>query len=440
MSAASFNAVPLRTKLLYGFGGFGAEALNQSRTAWLIYFYAPPDDADRNQILGRTLVTVLLFAGRLIEAFDDLLIGYWSDRTRSRFGRRIPFILAGAPLWALSALLIFVPPAHSGTLVTAGYFFVVLQVFFLTATISGVPYEALLPEIAGTTAERVSVSGYRVAIGIAGAGVGLIGSGLMVSLFGFTGMAATISVLALASRYAGVAGVWKRSTGISPSEGLSFRGAIRATLTNRHYIILMPSWMLFQTGLGMLIGVLPFYATAILEKEDEGLWASILTAAAIASTAVMLPVFVWLAGRTSPGRAYGSAMLMAAVAFPLLALPGLFSGIPVTGHALLTLLLVGAPVAAVYIFPGPLIADIADQDLETSGIRREGTFYAGQTTVDKTVGSLSPLLLGLILLLGNTADAPLGVRLVGPAAGALALIAFIVFRRFDLPARSTAVG
>ncbi|MEZ4573005.1 MAG: hypothetical protein R2849_22330 [Thermomicrobiales bacterium] len=45
-------------------------------------------------------------------------------------------------------------------------------------------------------------------------------------------------------------------------------------------------------------------------------------------------------------------MLMAAVAFPLLALPGLFSGIPVTGHALLTLLLVGAPVAAVYIFLG----------------------------------------------------------------------------------------
>ncbi|MEZ4573006.1 MAG: hypothetical protein R2849_22335 [Thermomicrobiales bacterium] len=46
----------------------------------------------------------------------------------------------------------------------------------------------------------------------------------------------------------------------------------------------------------------------------------------------------------------------------------------------------------------------------------------------------------MILLLGNTADAPLGVRLVGPAAGALALIAFIVFSRFDLPARSTAVG
>ncbi|MEZ4573004.1 MAG: MFS transporter [Thermomicrobiales bacterium] len=134
-----------------------------------------------------------------------------------------PFILAGAPLWALSAFLIFVPPAHSGTLVTAGYFFVVLQVFFLTATISGAPCEALLPEIAGTTAERVSVSGYRVAIGIAGAGVGLIGSGLMVSLSGFTGMAATISVLALASR-----GCCRRSeacsTRISPSEGLSFRG------------------------------------------------------------------------------------------------------------------------------------------------------------------------------------------------------------------------
>src|SRR5215218_8699940 len=94
-------ALPLRAKLLYASSSLGGEALSQSRGLWLLYFYSPPEDANLERQLPRLLVGVLLVAGRVLEALDDALIGYWSDRTRSRWGRRIPFIVLATPLWAL---------------------------------------------------------------------------------------------------------------------------------------------------------------------------------------------------------------------------------------------------------------------------------------------------------------------------------------------------
>ena len=56
----------------------------------------------------------LILAGRFIDAFTDPLIGWWSDRTHSRWGRRIPFILFSTPFYALFAALIwFLPTEHA---------------------------------------------------------------------------------------------------------------------------------------------------------------------------------------------------------------------------------------------------------------------------------------------------------------------------------------
>ena len=333
-------------------------------------------------------------------------------------------------------MLSFLPPA-GGTLATAAWFLLTLQLFYFSLTLCSVPYEVLLPELAGTGRERVSISSLRVAVGVTGAALGLAGSGVLIHFLVFGGIAAALALLALATRYAGLAGAWRRSAAIQPEPGPSLGAALRAALTNRDYLILMPSWILFQLALGMLIGLLPYHANAVLNKDDEELWSALLTAVAIGIMALTLPLFVWLSRRSSPGQAYARAMLAAALLFPLLALPGLLPGLPVTATALVALALAGVPVAAVYLFPGPLIADIADVDRGRTGAR-EATFYGGQTAVDKTVGPLAPLLLGLILLLGNTASDPLGVRLVAPAASLLVLVAYFIFRRFDLPARESA--
>ena len=80
--------------------------------------------------------------------------------------------------------------------------------------------------------------------------------------------------------------------------------------------------------------------------------------------------------------------------------------------------------AGVYLFPAALIADIVDD---------EASHYAPRDLVEKAVTSVAPLLLTSLLALGSTADDPLGVRLVGPAAGALIAVALWCFRGYRLP-------
>lgn len=422
-----------RTKLFFATGGLGAEALNQGRNVWLVYFYAPPADADRDALLRLTVVSVLLFAGRFLEAFDDVLIGWWSDRTNSRWGRRIPFIVGAAPFWALFAFLLFVPPANSGSGVVALYFFVVLQLFFLAGTVTNAPYEALQPEIARTSQDRVSLSAWRVYFGVAGAAIGLVGSGLLVDRWGFGTMAAVLAVLALATRYIGIAGVWNRIDREQSPATVPLRESLRVTFSNRHFLRFLPSMVLFLGGLTMLLGLLPFHVHAILESSDEGTWVAILTAVSIVTMVAMVPFFARLARRASKRRAYGTAMLWAGLAFPLLALPGLLPGVPLLVQVLVAMAIVGAPIAGVYLFPGPLIADICDEDARHTGMRREAMYYSGVTLVEKTVGSFAPLLLAFVLLLGNTPDNALGVRLAGPVAGLVVLCGYLIFRRYDLP-------
>ena len=120
-----------------------------------------------------------------LEAFNDTLGGWGSDRSGGRLGRRIPCVLSGTPLMALFGFLLFVPPAHSGGVVTALYLFLILELFYLSATFASAPYDALLPEIASTDAERVDLSARRVYFGVVGAAVGMVGSGLLVARFGF---------------------------------------------------------------------------------------------------------------------------------------------------------------------------------------------------------------------------------------------------------------
>jgi GPH family glycoside/pentoside/hexuronide:cation symporter len=427
------RTLTFRTKLLYSMSSLGGEALSQSRGLWLLYYYAPPDDADLQQQLPRLLVGVLLVVGRLLESFDDVLIGYWSDRTRSRLGRRIPFVLAATPPWALFAVLLFTPPEGAGTAATGLYLFLVLELFFVFSTLSGGPYEALLPEIAPTNAERLSVVGVRVYVGAAGAGVGLVVSGLLIDSIGYQAMAAAIAALALVTRYIGLAGVWEQAKRSQPTVDVPLRTAMRATFSNRHFLAFLPTFVLFQIGFQMLVGVLPFMVNAVLGVEDEGTWVAVLTAVAICGMLASLPVFARYALRSSKRQAYRRALLLAALLFPLAALPGLVPGLPSEAEVVLLMAIAGIPLAGNYLFPAALTADIIDEDSARVGARREATYYGAQNLVEKTATSVAPLLLVLLLLLGDSAENSLGIRLVGPVAGVIVLIGYIGFRRYDLP-------
>ncbi|MGA7673169.1 MAG: MFS transporter [Nitrolancea sp.] len=427
-TASLAATLDLRTKLAWGIAGLGSEALRQSRVAWLVFFYASASTTGSTARLSLVTVSLLFSVGKLLEAFADTLIGHWSDRTRSRLGRRLPFILLASPPMTLLAILLFTPPAHLSGLVTGLYFFTILEAFFLCNSLVSVPYESLLPEIASTRDDRVTITSWRVQFGVVGAGVGLIGSGLLISQFGYQVMAVTLALLALVTRYVGVMGIWSRTRRDTPRESAPYLETLRLTVSNRPFLIFMISFVLFSTGLSIVIGLLPFYVTAVLRESDTGTWSGLLTAVGIASMAVAIPLFGRFAKRTSNEHAYLRAMLACAIAFQILFFAGSLPGIPRAVQAFVALVIVGAPLAGVYLFPGPIIAEHCDAELNKSGLRREGMFFSTQAFTDKVVEAFAPLVLGFVLLLGHEPGTDWGVRLVGPVAGLLVLSGYVLFR------------
>lgn len=425
-------SLPLRTKLLYATSNVGSEALGRSRSLWLLYYYAPPADAGLHAYLPGLAIGAILTVGGIVGALDQVIVGFLSDRTTSRWGRRIPYVVVGAPLWAVFAVVTFIPPADTGTAVTAVYLFVTLELFYLFQTVAGGPYEALLPELAQSSRDRVSLQSFKVYLGIAGTTIGLVGSDQLVHSIGFRATAIVMASLALVCRYAGLAGVWGRAAESKTPATIGFREALYATRQNVPFRALLPTVVLFALSFELLQGAIPFYAHAVLAK-DTWLKSRILLAVAIGAAVVCVPLFVRLGHRTSKRDAYRWSMLAAALAFPLLGVAGLLPWIPKELQVLAAVALIGAPIGAHFLFPVPLTADVIDHDSARTNQRREATYLGASHFVERTAVSLAALIIVLLRLLGDTRGHALGIRLVGPVAGLIVFAGYLTFARYDAP-------
>jgi len=432
--------------LLYASGSLASNVLYQSVAAWLFFLYAPPADSGRARLVPIAVVGGMLLAGRLAEAVYDPLVGHWSDVTQTRWGRRIPFIMGGAPFAAALFFLLWAPPFAHDHPANAVYLLLVLETFFFANTVVAGPYEALLPEIADAPAERVSLSAWKVLFGALGAAVAIplgglvIGDGSRGSFLRFGLMAAG---LALVFRYLPVAGV-RRHVRVDtvPPERASLPQAIRATLSNDQFRAYAPSFAFFHAGQIMFIQFIPFFMDVVLRDAafhlplvdqdvvSTGSKVTLMTALFFLPLLGAVPLMARASRRIGPARTYALAMAALTLYLPLLYFVGFLPGISKAAQALF-LTGLGIPFAALAVFPNALLADIIDYDARRTGMRREGVYYGIQGALERAGLALAAGLFALLLaLFGDTAEDPLGIRLVGPVAAVLVLAAFAVFTRY----------
>ena len=200
-------------RIVYASASLGGNVLSRTGTLWLLFFYSPPSDADIPTIVPRLTLAGILIGVGVLDAIDDPLIGYWSDRTRSRWGRRAPFIVLSTPFYALFFFFFFTPPgADHSVFVNALYITAIVFIQRFVGTMSSGPIEALLPEIAKTSASRVSIVAWQVFLGSIGAVFALVVTGVIKDAWGFQVMAAIVAIIAIASRYIGLWGAWPRGS------------------------------------------------------------------------------------------------------------------------------------------------------------------------------------------------------------------------------------
>jgi GPH family glycoside/pentoside/hexuronide:cation symporter len=135
-----------------------------------------------------------LAGGRILDAFSDTLIGYLSDRTRSRWGRRKPYIFISNPILFITFILVWLPPISANSITNVIYLSIVLFFFYWSSTGVLISWFAVLPEMSDQKKERVKIASIGVAIGVFGALIAGGLSGPLFQNFGAFAMALTMGI------------------------------------------------------------------------------------------------------------------------------------------------------------------------------------------------------------------------------------------------------
>lgn len=362
-----------------------------------VYVYIPKFYTD---VVGINVILMgyVLFSVRIFDAVTDPVIGYLSDRTATRFGRRRPYIAAGAVFLSAMMILLFNPPRATPSFETL-WFGVFIYALFLFWTIVTVPYESLGPEITFDYNERTSLFGMRDGFLIAGTIAAAGAPALVQWLFGLSGGAADerakffwISVL-YAPLLVGSAWwcVWavKELYPQPPKERLGLKAGLRQVAHNRPFIILLVAYTISAIGNNLPATLILFYVQYVLQSDQADLFLLLYFASGI----IFLPGWIFIGRRTGKKAAWLASMAINSGAFV-----GVFFLGPgdVFAYGVLVFLS-GIGFGASLALPSAMQADVIDYDELLTGERREG-LYIGLWSISKKLAAAIGIGVGLYLL------------------------------------------
>ncbi len=414
--------------IYYGLGnlmGVGSGLIVQ----WLMYYYSPPKNAGLTPLAPIVVMGIVFLFGRAIDAVSDPLIGWWSDRTYTRWGRRKPFIVAGCILMALSQTLIWLPPVHTVSLINAVYAAIMLGIFWFGYTAAIAPYLALLPEIAEDDAERIRLTTYQALF----LQVSVVITGLIVPLFllrylGFFLTSVVLTAIMFFAMTPLVLTIKERITPDKVAKKLGFFEAIKLTLKNRVFVTYLIMIFFLQLAINMMNLVLPYGVTVLggLQKYYVGYFYIPLLIVSL----ITLPIYRSISVKWGKKKVFMMSMIGLSVA----SIVAFFIGIIPVNPLIMIIVIggfVGVFIIPQFMMPNAFIAEISDLDESITGYRREAIYFGVQGLIWKSAAGVAALLSGFVMSkYGYNPGHDLGVRLVYIISSVLLVVAAAILTRY----------
>ena len=408
------NKISFKTKLGFGAGEFSSSIFFTITSFWLMNFLT---DEVR---LSAALAGTALLVGKIWDAVIDPFIGHFSDHTRSRWGRRRPYLLIFAiPLGAAFVLMFRNPGIQD----QAGKFIWALltYVFFCTVySFTNIPYNSLLPEMTQDYNQRTSISGFKQGFAVIGTLLGAGAAMPIMALFagrtaGFVGMSAVFGFLAALSLLVTFFSVKEPAFQEKPP-GENVIKSLKDVFSNRPYLWLLGAWFTNSTAVAILQTMLIYFYKYIL-RDEAGVTLGMITL--LLMTMLTIPVWVWVTKRIGKKTAYAAGMTLTLLTVLGVAFLGDRLG---TGGTLVLMALAGVGFSSHYVLPWAMAPDTIEYGYARSGVRREGIYYSVWTFVIALGGAFAGFLVGQGLGLSGyipdavqSASSILGIRLlIGP--------------------------
>jgi len=426
------NRTSLKTRLGFGAGEFSSSIFFTLTSFWLMNFLT---DEVR---LSAALAGSALLVGKIWDAVIDPFIGYFSDRTRSRWGRRRPYLLFFSIPFGIAFVLMFTNP---GIEMQAGKFVWAMLIYMLLCTVyslTNIPYNALLPEMTDDYNERTSISGYKQVFAVLGT---LLGAGAALPIMGlfatrtagFTGMAAVFGVLIVASLLVTFFSVRESAQQRQPVTQKLLK-SLKDVFANRPYMLLVSAWFTNSTAVAVAESMLVYYYKYIFRNEGAVTMAMI---SLLVATILSFPLWVWCSKKIGKKGAYLVGMSLTIVTVLIIAFVADVLGVNGT---LGLMAVAGVGFGAHYVLPWAMAPDTIEYDYAKTGLRREGIYYSIWTFVIAFGGALAGFLVGQGLELSGyvpeavqSASSILGIRLmIGLLPALLLLLGNLVMAFYPL--------
>lgn len=337
------------------------------------------------------VVGTILLVVRVFDVITDPLMGYVSDRTNTRFGRRRPWVLMAAPIMMLSIYMLFMPPEGAGW----GHMLVWSMSLSIGITMMLIPYYAWGAELSTDYNERSRITGGRAMAGVMGslsaqlipAGAlffyGMGGSSVVLMLVGTTML--IVMPLCVGATLLGTPEPKHQSVRQVP-----VREGLMLMWHNKPFKQLVIAFMIGSIGLNITTPLYLFFIADVLNAEDKAIY--MLTFFYLMAFS-SVPFWVWLARRIGKHRAYLVSFFILAFAHPFYLLLGdgdFWWMLPIT---LMTGFSAGGFAQTL---PNSMKADVIDLDTLESGENRAAQFFSAWSFAQKAAASLG----GVIALYG----------------------------------------
>jgi len=423
--------VPLRTIVLYNLAGFSFNIYDTILYAWIPYFFSPPHASGATQYIPLAAIGIILAGGRLLDAVTDALVGYLSDRTRSRWGRRKPYIFVSNPILFLSFILVWRPPVEGLSTVNIVYLAVVLFFYYWGYTGVLIPWFAVLPEMSSQNEERVKIASIGVVLGVIGALIGGALSGPLFQKLGAFPMALILGTTAFIAGELTLLGI-RESRSVPPAaEAAGFLKVVREAFADRQVLSFSFMVMFVQLTYQLMLMNVPYTTTLILGREEAD--ASLIMGEVIILMAASTPVWYRLLQRFPKRQVLRAIIVAMMLGFILNFFIGTGDVIPPMLQAMLVFPIAAIPLGGMFVAVLGLIADLTDYDQLKFGQRREAIYYGIYGIVRKTGWALCSLILtGVFSVFGYSAANPLGVRVVWLVCALSCLVGLLVFVPYRL--------
>ena len=390
--------MPSWRKILYASGSLGVALSYQAFGTYIQFLYI--------DILGlkASLVGLGWSLYGIWNAVNDPLAGHLSDRTRSRWGRRRPWIAGAFIPLGLFFYLVWVPPSpllEDGSTPLFVYFMGTILLFDLLWTIVVMNWSAVFPEMIPDPHERAGVSGWRQLFSVLGLLVGVALPPVLVGAdwSGRGSMAILLAVVTSLSFGLALLAIRERPGGAKQT--LGFGRAMLASWRSRAFRWFLVANVHKELIYSLLTATVPFWAKYVLRIQGPvtvrgfslapELQNSLLLGTAFIMTLPALPLWTAVARRLGARR--GWQLAQAAFALAMIAVflsRDFFQGVA-------SMALAGLGLAGLLVSPDLLISDVIDEDETVTGVRREGMYFGLNGLIIRFAFTLQGLATGLIL-------------------------------------------